>query len=104
MWMRAGLLLLLTAWTACGTDEDDVAPLPETPCERLRDHLVELRMADVTGVDVEPHKQAMRQAMGPSFLASCARDLTPSQIRCATVAVDSNAASACVTSSAKGAR
>ena len=92
MWKRACLLLLLGS-TACA----DEGPVPPTPCERLREHLIDLRMSYTRGVDVDKHKVALRQAMGPSFLASCKKDMTASQIGCALAATDSNAITQCVT-------
>jgi hypothetical protein len=98
MWKRAGLLLLIGACGTCGTDEEHDSPTPSTPCERLRDHLVELRMADVRGVDVEPHREAMKQAMGSTFLTTCAKDITSSQLGCAMASSDLVSAGQCMTS------
>ncbi|MFN0246111.1 MAG: hypothetical protein ACKV2T_04335 [Kofleriaceae bacterium] len=97
MWKRASYVLLIAACATCGTDESDDAPTPSTPCERLRDHLVELRMADVRGVDVEPHREAMKQSMGTSFLATCTKDFTSSQLGCAMASTDLVAAGQCMT-------
>ncbi len=96
MWKRV-LLLFVVAACAGDVEDEETASLPTTPCERLRDHLVDLRLADAKGIDVEPHRAAMKQAMGSSFLAACAKDLTSSQRDCAIAAADSNAAAQCVT-------
>lgn len=102
MWKRGCLLVLLVACGTCGTDEEQDTPVPSTPCERLRDHLIDLRMADVKGVDVEPHREAMKQSMGTSFLASCAKDLSPSQLGCATASSDLGAAAQCMATTTQG--
>jgi len=91
MWKRACLLFV---FVACGTDDEEISTAA-TPCERLRDRLVELRMAEARNVDVEAHQAAMKQALGEKFLAACAKDLSPSQTNCAIAAPDSNGAAQC---------
>ncbi len=63
-------------------------------CERLRDHLVDVRMASVTA-DHEQHRRAIRTALGDGFLSSCLDLTTESQLRCSLKANDAQALTAC---------
>lgn len=92
---RALFALVLLSFGCAG---DDTQPTVHgTPCSRLRDHLVELRLDGVTGTpdEMEQHRAAMIQALGNDFLASCQTSMTSSQIACATGALDLTAASDC---------
>jgi len=89
-------LVLLALIASCGGDDDRDPPTQETPCERLRDHLIELRLADARRIDRAAHRDAMKQAMGDDFLASCAK-LDRAEIDCALDARDAITASACAT-------
>lgn len=89
-------LVVLALIASCGGDDDADAVARETPCERLRDHLIDLRLADAKHVDQAAHRDAMKQAMGGDFLASCAK-LDRAEIDCALDAPDATTASACAT-------
>jgi len=91
-------LVVLALIASCGGDDDADAVVRETPCELLRDHLIDLRLADAKHVDQAAHRDAMKQAMGGDFLESCAR-LDGSQINCALDAPDMTSATACATRS-----
>jgi hypothetical protein len=66
------MMLIAIMCIGCGAGDDDHEPLRErTTCERLRDHLIELRLADATGVDRDAHREALRQAIGPNVVSSC---------------------------------
>jgi len=85
-----GLLLVV----GCGTEEEDSAPQPITRCERLREHLVDLRLEGVESIDREAHRKAHIAAMGSEFLAACGT-LQESTITCALEASDGASAAAC---------
>jgi hypothetical protein len=89
MYVRVVLLLLM----ACSaTDEDS----RRVKCERVRDHLVELRLQTASpGVDVSGHRSAMKQALGHTFVDRCEQDLSAAQVTCVLRARDHFAASAC---------
>ena len=93
--MRMSLVLLALVASCGGEDEPESSPR-ETPCERMRDHLIDLRLADAQHVDHAAHRDAMKQAMGGAFLASCAK-LERSQIDCVLDAPDTTSATACAT-------
>lgn len=81
--------------TSCFSEsEPDVVGRQE--CERLRDHLVELRMNGVSA-DHEQHRNALRSALGDSFVIACVERTTPSHVRCALAATDSDTLLACST-------
>lgn len=89
-------IVLLALVASCGGDDDAESSTHKTPCERLRDHLIDLRLADAKGVDQAAHRDAMKQSMGTDFLESCAK-LDSSQVDCALDAPDTMSASACAT-------
>jgi hypothetical protein len=68
-------------------------------CERVRNHIVELRLADTTGIDRERHRELMRGTLGDDFVGSCARTLTMAQVKCVLGSADSESATACHQSS-----
>ena len=63
-------------------------------CERLRDHLVELRLAGVEA-DVESHRATFKQALGDTFIDRCTAQLTTEQVQCALATRDSARAVKC---------
>ena len=89
-------LVLLALLASCGGDDDEDAVARKTPCEQMRDHLIDLRLADAKHVDQAAHRDPMKQAMGSDLLASCAT-LGNSQINYVIDAADLTSASACAT-------
>lgn len=77
---------------ACGDDRPDAKP--ETRCEQLREHLIDLRLADAMHVDKDAHREALRGSMGNEFLTSCAK-LSDQVVACGLTASDSTTAAAC---------
>jgi predicted choloylglycine hydrolase len=77
--------------------EDDEALARTQQCERLRDHLVELRLASATnlGNDREQHRAALTQAVGAQLLETCTKTTTKAQLDCALAARDAQAATDC---------
>jgi hypothetical protein len=90
--MRWFAAMLLTIAACSG---DDGAASRQSRCERLRDHVIDLRLASVANVDVESHREAMRRALGGDFVASCVAQLSDTQLGCALSATDSTAVAAC---------
>lgn len=88
---RTALLSLLLV--ACSSEDERSEG---TPCERMRDHIVNLRLADVTGIDRTAHREKLRRALGSSFVANCKESMTDEQVTCVLNALDSGAATACV--------
>ena len=105
--------MTLCVWVAlvgCSSDDE----VSRAKCEKLRDHLVDLRLAGVTqvtttsgsatqvpGVDVAAHRAAMKHALGESFLSSCQKTQNADQIKCALAANDTEIALACSKSASK---
>jgi hypothetical protein len=95
--MRWGLLVLVALSSfQCGSasEEDDVTERAAR-CERVRDRLIELRLADATGVDRSAHKAAMQRTLGAEFIDRCASEMTAAQIDCTLGASDVAGAAAC---------
>lgn len=92
-------LLVLVIAVGCGGDDANDAERVALPCEQLRDHLVDLRLAGAHGApkDLAMHREAMQRALGDDFIASCEQHMTAPQIRCSTSAGDLAAVSACST-------
>ncbi len=81
-------LLLASAGTAgCTGDKDDDAAPSRARCVQLRDHLVDLRIGDVT-VDVDAHRDILRRSLGEEFLTTCA-GMPPAEVSCALAAQES---------------
>ncbi len=96
----AALALMASCGGGEGEDGDQLAA--RSPCEQIRDHLVELRLAASHGLSPDQlaqHRTALEQAMGPSFLETCAANVNERQAACVAAAIDSHAASICLTSS-----
>ncbi len=94
------LAMVVCLLAACGGGEEDEGKARADQCERMRAHLVDLRLASAQHLDkseLVQHRAAMTQAMGPAFLDSCTRDMTAAQVACALAARDSQAAVECST-------
>jgi hypothetical protein len=75
------LIALVLLVGAC-TDHDVV---DRAGCTRLRDHVVDLRVADAAGElggDVAQHRRAMKQALGEDFIANCVQAMSYEQLAC----------------------
>jgi len=93
--MREAVFVLVLIM-GCGTEDADESPdpIPATRCERLREHLVDLRLAGVESIDKEAHRKIHRDAMGSDFLAACGA-MPEATLTCALEAPDSSRAVAC---------
>ena len=85
--------LIVIALTACAADE----PTTEQRCAQVRDRLIDLRLANATGVDIKAHRAAMAEALGDDFIQNCKTRLTIAQQQCVLRARDSAAATDCST-------
>src|SRR5438094_10464150 len=96
-----GGIALVTAM-GCSTSDPDGPPEPRR-CEQLRDHVVDLKIGEAKGVsasDLAQHREAMRDALGSTFLSACTAKLTERQVACALGAMDDSGLSACTSSTA----
>lgn len=89
--MRYGLVVVLMA-AACSSDPSE--PNPRRECERIRDHIIELRLQGVTA-DRDQHRAAFESAFGESFLVRCVEEASPARRRCVLDAKDPQALAAC---------
>ena len=90
-------IVLVSLLAGCGGEEEDDAGARAAQCERLRDHLVDLRLATATnlGKEIEQHRAALAQALGPQFVDGCTKSMSEAQVTCALAAQDSDAATEC---------
>lgn len=74
------------------------APPEAKRCAELREHLVELQVADIhiaSGIDREAHRRALGQALGDQFVGQCIDRLSEAQVDCSLAAADKAAAADC---------
>lgn len=91
--MRVALILLLSS--CGGADEEESAG---SECERVRDRLIQLKLADASGVDEQAHRNAMKTALGDDFLEQCNTALSSAERDCVLNATDAATAQACAAS------
>src|SRR5262249_29946259 len=84
--LRALALVLVVGCTASHDDD----PASRDACERLRSHIIDVRLAGMTEVDVAAHRAAFESSLGDAFIESCGRALTVRQARCALEASDAD--------------
>lgn len=89
--------MVVVAVALAGCSADDEVPVAENPCERLREHMIDLRLEGTPPADLASHRDVMRRALGDEFLTNCAASLSAAQIRCALDARDSASAVTCST-------
>jgi len=92
------VVLVGGALVGCASHEDDGTRV----CTEMRDHLVELRLAESRGsagdlqpIDLAPHRAAMKRALGPDFIKQCQREMSRVQVRCMLSATTFEVAQAC---------
>lgn len=92
-WRRRGIIT--AAFIFVGSCAGGPSPNPsQRECEQLRDHLIDLRMTDVT-VDQAQHRQALELAMGTTFVTQCAESMSGADVRCAMSARAATELAAC---------
>ncbi len=89
---RFALVVMVVA--ACGHDDDPDGDATRR-CAQVREHVIDLRLADASNIDVAAHRVAMRNALGDGFVASCKATMTTAQASCVLSAVDAASANAC---------
>jgi hypothetical protein len=95
---RSVLLFCATmagAFSACA-DAPDPQETAHKRCLALRDHLIDLRLSGAEqSVDVAAHREAMKQALGETFIETCQQQVSADEASCELSATDLEAASAC---------
>lgn len=89
------LPILLAALVACASNSDEVT---RTECERLREHLIDLRM-DSISEDREQHRASLARVTGEAFVTSCVEKTSAVSLRCALAASDPHDLTKCLDSS-----
>ena len=85
------VLSLAAAIAACGSPQPD--DMRRAECERLRDHLVELRLETVTE-EHDRFRESIRASLS-HVVTSCLESMSASQLRCSLAAADFDALTAC---------
>lgn len=89
----AGLVVML-AFAGC-TSSDKSERATAAQCERVRDHLVELRVVG-TQADASAHRDAIKDALGTRFTDECVATVDRGQIDCSLAAKDATSALSCI--------
>ena len=88
-------LLFLAVSAACAAGGDSESKTQR--CERLREHLIDVRFGDVPAAGASSRREAMKRAMGTDFVDRCLQ-LDEAQLDCTLTAKDHKAVAACVPS------
>jgi hypothetical protein len=88
----ASVVASLLLFAACEADPNVAVTRRE--CARLRDHLIELRMATVTA-DQDQHRATLERVLGDSFISTCVEQTDESQLRCSLAATDEHSLGEC---------
>lgn len=92
-------ILFASLVLGCGGGRDEGARTEA--CERMRDHLVELRLdgnRTVPDADLQQHRAALVAALGPQFIGNCVQQTSDEELDCLSAAANSEAARACAKS------
>lgn len=88
--------------TAClaviGCSSSDDFEVDRARCTQLRDHMVDLRLADASGIvssELTQHRTAMNSALGDRFVGECQASLSKTELRCSLAAKTLSSASDC---------
>ncbi len=92
--MRLAFVAIAAA-LALGACVSGPEPEPKPPCDRLRDHMVDVHLADASMVNKEAHRNVLQRALGDDFVARCEAQLSLRQVECALKATSSSALAAC---------
>lgn len=93
---RVLLAMLGIALAGCAGEEETRA----RKCERLREHVIDLRIDGVPKRDREAHATALRNALSSTFTDECMA-LSNRQLSCALGATDVVASAACISGSSR---
>lgn len=97
-WCRC--LLAVALVESCSVD-DDSSPGREL-CERLRSHVIDVRLSGINDVDTNAHRSAFEAALGEGFVESCQKALTIRQVNCSLSSSDIDAVESCQRAGAAG--
>lgn len=92
------ILLLLAVVGGCATRGEVESKAQR--CERLREHLIDVRFGDTPADGATARRKAMKRAMGNEFLDRCLK-LDDEQLSCTLAAKDHKAVAACAPATTK---
>src|SRR5258706_11150322 len=87
----AAAAAVLGGGCGAGGDPEEVS---RRDCERLRDHVLSVRLESVTA-DVDQHRAALAATLGASYIDRCVTDVAPDELRCLMKAGDAAALASC---------
>jgi hypothetical protein len=99
VWMQRHLHAAVALWVcvafavtsgACSSNDDEVA----MRCDRLRRHVVELRVQTLPKADRAAHAAALDRALGDRFIADC-KAMTAKQRDCALASSETSEFASC---------
>lgn len=84
----------------CGSssDESDDAKPSQRACEQMREHLLDVRLATVSGLDaaaLKAQRESLRNSLGADFVSACQQKMTRKMVQCALGASDGEALAHC---------
>jgi hypothetical protein len=88
---RLHVIVIAMILAGCAGEQES----PACRCEKMRDHIVDLQLADTSGIARTKHRDAMRRALGPEFIENCQRSYSAAQVRCVLNATSKASARAC---------
>jgi len=94
----SGLALCIAACADNREDKQSPVETREQACTKLRDHLIDLRLAGFDN-DREQHRRALSEAMGSAFVESCKQSFGDDEVACAMQATDDDTARNCFSAS-----
>jgi len=94
-------LLVVGSLVSCATHAEQIDKHDE--CTRMRDHMVDLRTtgfdsvrtSDGKPIDLSAHREALLNAMGPSFVDNCVARMSDDELNCSKNATDITALRRC---------
>jgi hypothetical protein len=94
----ARLVVVIALGGCASSDKSEHATAAQ--CERVKDHLVELRLSG-TQADMRAHGDAIKEALGSRFTDQCIATVDRGQIDCALAAKDAPSALSCIQQTSK---
>ena len=101
-WLLTAIAAGVMTLTACAGHRDPRAEMQQR-CTALRDHVVDLQVANLT-VDREKHRAALTRSLGSRYVDECVSAQPSSEIDCAMSAHSSTELARCYGHSAEASR
>lgn len=70
---RIAAIALVVHAFACAADSSDESRPSTSACEKLREHVIDIRVAEVQQ-DRDAHREALRRALGKEFVGRCVEE------------------------------